>query len=63
LQPKTEEYPDFAALRRSLFGKKKSTATDLVSEQRASIDRYADTGLLVALYCQDSPSALATQLV
>ena len=33
---KSEEYPDFAALRRRIFGKKKSkiTGTQLVSEQR-----------------------------
>ena len=33
---KSEEYPDFAALRRRTFGKKKSkiTGTQLVSEQR-----------------------------
>jgi antitoxin (DNA-binding transcriptional repressor) of toxin-antitoxin stability system len=33
---KSEEYPDFAALRRRVFGKKKSkiTGTQLVSEQR-----------------------------
>jgi antitoxin (DNA-binding transcriptional repressor) of toxin-antitoxin stability system len=35
-RPKAEEYPDFAALRRSVFGKKKSkvTGTNLVFEQR-----------------------------
>ena len=33
---KNDEYPDFAALRRRIFGKKKSkiTGTQLVSEQR-----------------------------
>ena len=35
-QPKKEDYPDFAALRRRIFGKKKSkiTGTQLVSEER-----------------------------
>jgi antitoxin (DNA-binding transcriptional repressor) of toxin-antitoxin stability system len=35
-RPKKEDYPDFAALRRRIFGKKKSkiTGTQLVSEQR-----------------------------
>jgi len=36
IQPKPEAYPDFAAIRRRIFGKKKSriTGTQLVSEQR-----------------------------
>ena len=35
-QPKKGDYPDFAALRRRIFGKKKSkiTGTQLVSEDR-----------------------------
>jgi hypothetical protein len=33
---KSEAYPDFAAIRRKIFGKKKSrkTGTEIVSEQR-----------------------------
>jgi antitoxin (DNA-binding transcriptional repressor) of toxin-antitoxin stability system len=36
VRPQGEAYPDFAALRRRMFGKKKSsvTGTELVSEQR-----------------------------
>jgi antitoxin (DNA-binding transcriptional repressor) of toxin-antitoxin stability system len=36
IQPKPETYPDFAAIARKIFGKKKSriTGTQLVSEQR-----------------------------
>jgi antitoxin (DNA-binding transcriptional repressor) of toxin-antitoxin stability system len=38
IRPKAESYPDFAALRRRIFGKKKTrtTGTDLVSEARGS---------------------------
>lgn len=36
IRPKPEAYPDFAAIRRRIFGKKKArkTATQIVSEQR-----------------------------
>ena len=36
--PKAEAYPDFAALRQRIFGKKKSkvTGTQIVSEQRGA---------------------------
>jgi antitoxin (DNA-binding transcriptional repressor) of toxin-antitoxin stability system len=36
IRPTPEAYPDFAAIRRRIFGKKKSriTGTQLVSEQR-----------------------------
>jgi antitoxin (DNA-binding transcriptional repressor) of toxin-antitoxin stability system len=36
IQPKPQAYPDFAAIRRRIFGKKKSrkTGTEVVSEQR-----------------------------
>ena len=36
VRPKDEAYPDFAALRRRIFGTKKvrKTGTDLVSEER-----------------------------
>lgn len=36
IQPKPEAYPDFRAIRRRIFGKKKArmTATQLVPEQR-----------------------------
>lgn len=36
VRPKAEDYPDFAALRRRIFGRKKSkiTGTQLVSEAR-----------------------------
>lgn len=36
VRPKPEAYPDFAALRRQIFGSKKApqTGTDLVSEER-----------------------------
>jgi antitoxin (DNA-binding transcriptional repressor) of toxin-antitoxin stability system len=36
VQPKPEAYPDFAALARKVFGKKKTrkTGTEIVSEQR-----------------------------
>ncbi len=36
IRPKPEDYPDFAAIRRRIFGKKKAriTGTQLVSEQR-----------------------------
>lgn len=36
IRPKPEDYPDFAAIRRRIFGKKKTriTGTQLVSEQR-----------------------------
>lgn len=39
VRPKTEAYPDFAALRRRIFGRKKArkTGTELVSEER---ERY-----------------------
>ena len=36
VRPKDEDYPDFAAISRRIFGKKKirKTGTDLVSEER-----------------------------
>lgn len=36
VHPKAEAYPDFAALRRKIFGRKKArkTGTDIVSEER-----------------------------
>ena len=36
VRPKAEAYPDFSALRRRIFGRKKArkTGTDLVSEER-----------------------------
>jgi len=36
VRPKDEAYPDFSALRRRIFGRRKArqTGTDLVSEQR-----------------------------
>lgn len=36
IRPKPEAYPDFAAIRRRIFGKKKArkTGTEIVSEQR-----------------------------
>lgn len=39
IHPKTDAYPDFSALRRRIFGTKKTqkTATELISEER---DRY-----------------------
>lgn len=37
IHPKTEVFPDFSALRRHIFGTKKTrkTATELVSEERS----------------------------
>ena len=36
IRPKTDAYPDFSALRRRIFGTKKTrkTATELISEER-----------------------------
>jgi antitoxin (DNA-binding transcriptional repressor) of toxin-antitoxin stability system len=38
VRPKTEAYPDFAVLRRRIFGTRKArkTGTDLVSEERGA---------------------------
>lgn len=38
IRPKTDAYPDFSALRRRIFGVKKTrkTGTDVVSEERGS---------------------------
>lgn len=38
VRPKTQEYPDFSALRRRVFGTRKArkTGTDLVSDERGT---------------------------